>query len=41
MSIPVVHRGQQSRSSGEPLRELEEMQQRTLALLHEIGTPSR
>jgi HSP20 family protein len=33
MSIPIVHRGQQSRPSGEPLRELEEMQQRTLALL--------
>src|SRR3954467_14771890 len=32
-SFPIVHRGQQSRPSGEPLRELEEMQQRTLALL--------
>jgi HSP20 family protein len=33
MSIPIVHRGQQSRPSGEPFRDLEEMQQRTLALL--------
>jgi HSP20 family protein len=33
MSIPIVHRGQRSHPSGEPFRELEEMQQRTLALL--------
>jgi HSP20 family protein len=33
MSIPIVHRGQQSRATAEPFRDLEEMQQRTLALL--------
>jgi HSP20 family protein len=33
MSIPIVHRGQQSRTTAEPFRDLEEMQQRTLALL--------
>jgi HSP20 family protein len=33
MSIPIVHRGQQSRPAAEPFRDLEEMQQRTLALL--------
>ncbi|HEV7882076.1 MAG TPA: Hsp20/alpha crystallin family protein [Solirubrobacteraceae bacterium] len=33
MSIPIVHRGQQSHPTAEPFRDLEEMQQRTLALL--------
>jgi HSP20 family protein len=31
--MPIIHRGQQSRPSAEPFRDLEEMQQRTLQML--------